>query len=181
MKLSPFEEFFTLQKKIFYFTTILPSQLTLSICQESSSTDDGFVLRSKKQKEKMRGKRRRKELKVIERLRDRVVVKVVVVSEEEKRAALLKDLLEAEPELNTLSDEVICPVCLDLLHEPFQVPDIDRDQAETRQQSVVACLQVEPCGHIFCEPCLRRLGQKNPMSCSCPLCRYWTVHPGSQH
>ena len=75
----------------------------------------------------MRGKRRRKELAVIERLRDRVTVKVVVVSEEEKRAALLKDLLEAEPELNTLSDEVICPVCLDLLHEPFQVPDIDSD------------------------------------------------------
>ena len=30
---------------------------------------------------------------------------------------------------------------------------------------------MDPCGHIFCEPCLRRLGQKNPMNCSCPLCR----------
>merc|ERR1719209_2579885 len=71
-------------------------------------------------------------------------------SVEEKRGARLRELLEAEPELNTLPDDVICPVCLDLLHEPFQV---------------------EPCGHIFCEPCLRRLGQKNPMNCSCPLCR----------
>merc|ERR1719357_1672240 len=70
--------------------------------------------------------------------------------QKEKKAAKLRELLEAEPELNTLPDDVICPVCLDLLHEPFQV---------------------EPCGHIFCEPCLRRLGQKNPMNCSCPLCR----------
>ena len=61
-----------------------------------------------------------------------------------------QELLEGEPELSELADDVICPVCLDLLHEPFQV---------------------EPCGHIFCEPCLRRLGQKNPMNCSCPLCR----------
>merc|ERR1719341_425174 len=71
-------------------------------------------------------------------------------SVEEKREARLRELLEAEPELNTLPEDVICPVCLDLLHEPFQV---------------------EPCGHIFCEPCLRRLGQKNPMNCTCPLCR----------
>lgn len=78
------------------------------------------------------------------------VREVAVRTEQERREAKMKELLEAEPELNTLSDDVICPVCLDLLHEPFQV---------------------EPCGHIFCEPCLRRLGQKNPMNCSCPLCR----------
>ena len=63
---------------------------------------------------------------------------------------LVQELLEGEPELAEISDDLICPVCLDLLHEPFQV---------------------DPCGHIFCEPCLRRLGQKNPMNCTCPLCR----------
>ena len=52
--------------------------------------------------------------------------------------------------MSQLDDDLVCPVCLDLLHEPFQV---------------------DPCGHVFCEPCLRRLGQKNPMNCSCPLCR----------
>ena len=61
-----------------------------------------------------------------------------------------QELLEGEPELSQLGDDLVCPVCLDLLHEPFQV---------------------DPCGHVFCEPCLRRLGQKNPMNCTCPLCR----------
>jgi len=110
-----------------------------------SSTDEEIVLRSKKQKEKMRKKRRHKETMYKERLRAKIVEK-----ENERKEAKLKELLEGEPELSELGDDVICPVCLDLLHEPFQV---------------------EPCGHIFCEPCLRRLGQKNPMNCTCPLCR----------
>jgi len=110
-----------------------------------SSTDEEIVLRSKKQKEKMRKKRRHKESMYNERLRAKIVEK-----ENERKEAKLKELLEGEPELSELGDDVICPVCLDLLHEPFQV---------------------EPCGHIFCEPCLRRLGQKNPMNCTCPLCR----------
>jgi len=112
---------------------------------KESSTDEEIVLRSKKQKEKMRKKRRHKEKLYKERLRAKIVQK-----ENERKEAKLKELLEGEPELSELADDVICPVCLDLLHEPFQV---------------------EPCGHIFCEPCLRRLGQKNPMNCSCPLCR----------
>ena len=33
----------------------------------------------------------------------------------------VRELLEAEPELDSLPDELICPVCLDLLFEPFQV------------------------------------------------------------
>lgn len=49
-----------------------------------------------------------------------------------------------------LSDDFLCPVCLDLLHNP---------------QSV------EPCRHAFCDPCLRRLAQTNPFNCPCPLCR----------
>jgi len=110
-----------------------------------SSSDEEIILRSKKQKEKMRKRRRRKEKMFKERLREKIVKK-----ENEKKEAKLKELLEGEPELSELGDDVICPVCLDLLHEPFQV---------------------EPCGHIFCEPCLRRLGQKNPMNCTCPLCR----------
>jgi len=113
--------------------------------KESSSTDEELVLRSKKQKNKMRKRRRRKEALALERVRE-----IEVITEQEKRKEVLRKVMEAEPELNHLPDDLVCPVCLDLLHEPFQV---------------------EPCGHIFCEPCLRRLGQKNPMSCSCPMCR----------
>jgi len=112
---------------------------------KESSTDEEIILRSKRQKEKLRKKRRRKEMLYKERLREKIVKK-----ENERKEAKLKELLEGEPELSELGDDVICPVCLDLLHEPFQV---------------------DPCGHIFCEPCLRRLGQKNPMNCTCPLCR----------
>ena len=111
--------------------------------RESSSTDEDLPVRTRKQKEKLRRKRRRRDGTDSGARREQK-------RQEEKKAAKLRELLEAEPELNTLPDDVICPVCLDLLHEPFQV---------------------EPCGHIFCEPCLRRLGQKNPMNCSCPLCR----------
>jgi len=110
-----------------------------------SSTDEEIVLRSKRQKEKCRRRRRRKEMLYKERMRA-----IQVTKENDRKEAKLKELLAGEPELSELPDDLICPVCLDLLHEPFQV---------------------EPCRHIFCEPCLRRLGQKNPMNCSCPLCR----------
>ena len=41
----------------------------------------------------------------------------------------VRELLELEPELEELPDDVMCPVCLDLLHEPFQVthPSIGLD------------------------------------------------------
>ena len=66
-----------------------------------------------------------------------------------------QNILEAEPELDDLDHALICPVCLDLLYEPYKV---------------------DPCKHIFCEPCLRRLGSKNPMNTSCPMCRQRIVY-----
>jgi len=111
----------------------------------SLSSSDEINIRSKRQKEKLRRKRRRKEVLGREKVRS-----IIVKKENEQREAKMKELLEGEPELDQLGDDLLCPVCLDLLHEPFQV---------------------DPCGHVFCEPCLRRLGQKNPMNCSCPLCR----------
>ena len=88
----------------------------------------------------MRRRKRKKELLRKERRRDKKM----------KQQDKIKELLEGEPELAEINEDLICPVCLDLLHEPFLV---------------------DPCGHIFCEPCLRRLGQKNPMNCTCPMCR----------
>jgi len=109
--------------------------------RESSSSDDDIMLhRQERNQEKMRRRKRKKEMMIKKRQRDKKM----------KQQDMMKELLEGEPELAEISDDLICPVCLDLLHEPFQV---------------------DPCGHIFCEPCLRRLGQKNPMNCTCPLCR----------
>jgi len=110
---------------------------------ESSSLDsDGHASRSRRHREKTRRRRRRRAREKKRRVEKR--------SAHDRVEAKVRELLEAEPELGDLPDELVCPVCLDLLHEPFQT---------------------EPCHHIFCEPCLRRLGQKNPMNTKCPLCR----------
>jgi len=109
---------------------------------ESSDDEDGAAFRSRRQLEKEIRRKRRKEREK-SRMKSRQ-------TDSQRVEAKVRELLEAEPELEELPDDVICPVCLDLLHEPFQT---------------------EPCRHIFCEPCLRRLGQKNPMNTKCPLCR----------
>ena len=49
---------------------------------------------------------------------------------------------------SSVSPDYRCPICLDLLHEP---------------------LQLDPCSHTFCDPCLRRLG--NERHSKCPVCR----------
>jgi len=108
--------------------------------RESSSSDEDEIYRSSRQKEKMRRRRRKRDLVSKQTQRD--------ISRQKRDK--IQELLDGEPELSEINDDLICPVCLDMLHEPFQV---------------------DPCGHVFCEPCLRRLGQKNPMNCTCPLCR----------
>ena len=108
--------------------------------RESSSSEEDVTFRSSRQKEKMRRRRRKRDLLTKQKQRDK----------SRQQRDKIQELLEGEPELSEINDDLICPVCLDMLHEPFQV---------------------DPCGHVFCEPCLRRLGQKNPMNCTCPLCR----------
>ncbi|XP_001631042.2 uncharacterized protein LOC5510593 [Nematostella vectensis] len=61
---------------------------------------------------------------------------------------------EVEPEIESdqveLPDHLSCPVCLDLLFDPFSCG----------------------CGHMFCDPCLRLLNNKSPRKVlRCPLCR----------
>nr|XP_045610680.1 E3 ubiquitin-protein ligase RNF180-like isoform X1 [Procambarus clarkii]XP_045610681.1 E3 ubiquitin-protein ligase RNF180-like isoform X1 [Procambarus clarkii]XP_045610682.1 E3 ubiquitin-protein ligase RNF180-like isoform X1 [Procambarus clarkii] len=57
---------------------------------------------------------------------------------------------EKEEKEESIPESLVCPVCLDVLYSP---------------------LVVQPCGHKFCEPCLRRLAQPNPTYTHCPLCR----------
>ncbi|XP_042237063.1 uncharacterized protein LOC121876174 [Homarus americanus] len=67
-----------------------------------------------------------------------------------------EELTEDEGDEVTTDDEdqppeyLKCPVCLDVLYSP---------------------LVARPCGHIFCEPCLRRLARPNPTHTLCPMCR----------
>lgn len=48
-----------------------------------------------------------------------------------------------------------CAVCLDVYYSPY------------------SC---HPCGHVFCEPCLRTLAKNRPASTPCPLCRTLITH-----
>lgn len=50
----------------------------------------------------------------------------------------------------TVQEYTVCAVCLDLFFNPR------------------AC---SPCGHLFCEQCLRQLKRFHPTSTPCPLCR----------
>ncbi|XP_060075126.1 uncharacterized protein LOC132554823 isoform X2 [Ylistrum balloti] len=47
-------------------------------------------------------------------------------------------------------EEHTCPICFDLYCHP---------------------MRTSPCGHIFCEMCLRRLAKTKPVKTPCPLCR----------
>ncbi|KAG7160581.1 E3 ubiquitin-protein ligase RNF180-like [Homarus americanus] len=63
-----------------------------------------------------------------------------------------EELLVSSSRFQVLAEEELteCPVCLDVLYSP---------------------LVARPCGHIFCEPCLRRLARPNPTHTLCPMCR----------
>lgn len=61
-----------------------------------------------------------------------------------------EDGSSTEEDEKDVPDNLVCPVCLDVLYSP---------------------LVTKPCGHIFCEPCLRRMARPNPTSTHCPLCR----------
>ncbi|XP_029921569.1 E3 ubiquitin-protein ligase RNF180 isoform X2 [Myripristis murdjan] len=52
-------------------------------------------------------------------------------------------------------DGYTCAVCLDVYYSPY------------------SC---QPCGHIFCEPCLRTLAKNRPTNTPCPLCRTLISH-----
>lgn len=74
---------------------------------------------------------------------------------EKKKLQLLEQIMTAEPELDDLDSSLMCPVCLDLLFDPYGVI---------------------PCKHTFCETCLRRIGSKDPMNTFCPMCRQRIVY-----
>ncbi|KAK8388241.1 hypothetical protein O3P69_020257 [Scylla paramamosain] len=61
-----------------------------------------------------------------------------------------EDGSSSEKDERDVPDNLVCPVCLDILYSP---------------------LVTKPCGHIFCEPCLRRMARPNPTNTHCPLCR----------
>lgn len=91
--------------------------------------------------------RQRKQLR---RQRRKAVLALRQKAKKEREEKFIQEIMTCEPELDAMDPELVCPVCLDMLYEPFRAL---------------------PCKHIFCETCLRRLGSKNAMDTNCPMCR----------
>ncbi|CAB1332695.1 unnamed protein product, partial [Coregonus sp. 'balchen'] len=59
----------------------------------------------------------------------------------------------------------------------------DSEEEDREDYTCAVCLDVylslyscNPCGHIFCEPCLRTLAKNRPANTTCPLCRTLISH-----
>ncbi|KAM7369338.1 hypothetical protein PAMP_013613 [Pampus punctatissimus] len=72
--------------------------------------------------------------------------------EQEQAGSVSGLLLDSEEEDR---EGLTCAVCLDVYFSPY------------------SC---QPCGHVFCEPCLRTLAKNRPTNTPCPLCRTLISH-----
>ncbi|XP_041916285.1 E3 ubiquitin-protein ligase RNF180 isoform X1 [Alosa sapidissima] len=68
-------------------------------------------------------------------------------------------------------------------NQPGLSPPGSEDEKEREGHTCAVCLDVyfspymcQPCGHVFCEPCLRTLAKNRPGSTPCPLCRTVISH-----
>ncbi|XP_038590613.1 E3 ubiquitin-protein ligase RNF180-like isoform X1 [Micropterus salmoides] len=73
-------------------------------------------------------------------------------SELEQAKSVSTSLLDSEEEDR---EGLTCAVCLDVYFSPY------------------SC---QPCGHVFCEPCLRIITKNRPTDTPCPLCRTLISH-----
>ncbi|XP_042364621.1 E3 ubiquitin-protein ligase RNF180 isoform X2 [Plectropomus leopardus] len=73
-------------------------------------------------------------------------------SQLEQAESVSGSLLDSEEEDR---EGLTCAVCLDVYFSPY------------------SC---QPCGHIFCEPCLRTIAKNRPTNTPCPLCRTLISH-----
>uniref|UniRef100_A0A671WTL5 Ring finger protein 180b n=1 Tax=Sparus aurata TaxID=8175 RepID=A0A671WTL5_SPAAU len=76
-----------------------------------------------------------------------------------RRERWLHSQLEQDASLLDSEEEdregLTCAVCLDVYFSPY------------------SC---QPCGHTFCEPCLRTIAKNRPTNTTCPLCRTLISH-----
>ncbi|XP_018603691.2 LOW QUALITY PROTEIN: E3 ubiquitin-protein ligase RNF180-like [Scleropages formosus] len=105
-------------------------------------------------RESKRDRNRLKSLRRKQRRRERWLQSQL----QEHRQAAAGNLSSSEDEALPTGDDregLTCAVCLDLYFSPY------------------TC---RPCGHVFCEPCLRTLAKNCPANTPCPLCRTTITH-----
>ncbi|ESO82275.1 hypothetical protein LOTGIDRAFT_237082 [Lottia gigantea] len=107
--------------------------------------DDQIVPKKVSKSARRRKKLKEKMAKVIENFSNPVLVM------EKYEKTFGEDYIPPSKVLDTAVDSSItCPVCLELYYHPYRV---------------------EPCGHVFCELCLRKLTTRSCLDIPCPLCR----------
>uniref|UniRef100_A0A8D0AKC2 RING-type domain-containing protein n=1 Tax=Sander lucioperca TaxID=283035 RepID=A0A8D0AKC2_SANLU len=71
-----------------------------------------------------------------------------------------------------------------------QLEQMDNEEEEEHREGLTCavCLEVyfspyscQPCGHVFCEPCLRTIAKNRPTNAPCPLCRALISHTNPHH
>ncbi|KAF3702314.1 E3 ubiquitin-protein ligase RNF180 [Channa argus] len=97
-------------------------------------------------------KREKNRLKSVRRKQRRRERWLCSQMEQEQAVSVNSPLLDSEEEDR---EGLTCAVCLDIYFSPH------------------SC---QPCGHIFCEPCLRTLARKQTTNTPCPLCRTLISH-----
>ncbi|XP_068588529.1 E3 ubiquitin-protein ligase RNF180 isoform X2 [Cebidichthys violaceus] len=67
--------------------------------------------------------------------------------------------------------------------ESASAPLLDSEEEDREGLTCAVCLEVyfspyscQPCGHVFCEPCLRTIAKNRPANTPCPLCRTLISH-----
>ncbi|XP_032395306.1 E3 ubiquitin-protein ligase RNF180 isoform X2 [Etheostoma spectabile] len=100
-----------------------------------------------------REKNRLKSLRRKQRRRERWLL-----SQLEQAGSVSGSHMDSEEEEDR--EGLTCAVCLELYFSPY------------------SC---QPCGHVFCEPCLRTIAKNRPTNTPCPLCRALISHTNPHH
>lgn len=87
-------------------------------------------------------------------------------------------------EIGTLSGKKPRYLCLGLCSQAEELlPNSEEEKEDREGLTCAVCLDVyvcphvcRPCGHSFCEPCLRTIASKQPTNTPCPLCRTLISH-----
>lgn len=74
-------------------------------------------------------------------------------------------------------------VCVCVQAESVSASLLDSEEEDREGLTCAVCLDVyfspyscQPCGHTFCEPCLRTIAKNRPTNTTCPLCRTLISH-----
>ncbi|XP_040053726.2 E3 ubiquitin-protein ligase RNF180 isoform X2 [Gasterosteus aculeatus] len=123
-----------------------------SISDSEDVLPRGFMAPAASSRPSKREKNRLKSLRRKQRRRERWLHSRL---EQPESASAPQSDSEEEEEEGEDSEGLTCAVCLEVYFSPYRC---------------------QPCGHVFCEPCLRTIAKNRPTNTPCPLCRTLISH-----